>query len=421
MAIKKQTIIKWMLTTMWIIIGAGTVVLLVAAIRKKDAADCKGVDINIKGVNNTFFVDKKDVLDSIISIENCNPVGQPVSSFDLKAMERKLSDNVWVKSVQLFFDNNEMLQVSVMEREPVARVFTTTGTTFYIDTAISMLPLNEKFSARLPAFTNFPSDKTVLSKADSALLKEIKNVSLVIQQDSFRMALIDQVDITPQRTFEMVPKIGNNIIEFGDASDAAEKFNKLKLFYNKIIPKAGMSYYSVIDVQYKNEIVAKRKGADDVSADSLRTIQIMKIIAANAEKQADDSVQAVIQDNDHSNVSDSSIIQQSVERNDEEGNSENPEKIIPSGIPTLKPIIEKPKPAEQNNGTKKPSVVLPKPNSTDKSKPIKTVVQKPVITKTITKPVNTGAIKKDQSKTDQTDKPKPTVQKPMSAKQDNDY
>ncbi|MEI9934021.1 MAG: hypothetical protein WDM71_04055 [Ferruginibacter sp.] len=75
--------------TLWSIIGAGTLVLLVAAIRVKDAEHCKAVYINIKGVNNIFFVDKKDVLDSIISIESCNPAGQPISSFDLKAMEKK--------------------------------------------------------------------------------------------------------------------------------------------------------------------------------------------------------------------------------------------------------------------------------------------------------------------------------------------
>ena len=105
------------------------------------------------------------------------------------------------------------------------------------------------------------------------------------------MALIDQVDITSQRAFEFVPKLGNNIIEFGDASNAAEKLNKIKLFYKNVMMKAGWNYYSVIDVQYKDQIVAKRKGADDKSADSLRTIQMMQQIAANAEKAANDSLQ----------------------------------------------------------------------------------------------------------------------------------
>ena len=80
-------------------------------------------------------------------------------------METELEKNVWIKTAELFFDNNEILQVTVQEREPVARVFTPRGTTFYIDNELAMLPLSEKFSARLPVFTNFPSDKKVLVKS----------------------------------------------------------------------------------------------------------------------------------------------------------------------------------------------------------------------------------------------------------------
>ena len=53
------------------------------------------------------------------------------------------------------------------------------------------------------------------------------------------MAMIDQVDITPQRTFEMIPKFGNTIIVFGDGKNAEEKFEKLRIFYKTVIVKAG--------------------------------------------------------------------------------------------------------------------------------------------------------------------------------------
>ncbi len=310
---KRYNVKNILLTTLWIGIGGAVAVLLVAAIRKKDAQHCKGIEINIKGVNNNFFVDKTDILNSITAIANGNPVGKTIGSFNLRMMERELQKNTWVKTAQLFFDNNEMLQVSVNEREPVARVFTSTGTSFYIDKDDAMLPLSEKFSARLPVFTNFPSDKMVLSAADSDLLKDIKTVSLAIQKDSFRMAMIEQVDITPQRTFEMLPKMGNQVIVFGDATATEEKFDKLELFYKEIMVKAGWNHYSIINVQYKGQVVARRHGAEDVTADSLRTLQVMQMIAANAEKQASDSLQTMLQDNDK-NGSDSSMIQQSIQR-----------------------------------------------------------------------------------------------------------
>jgi cell division protein FtsQ len=307
-----------------------------------------------------------------------------------------------------------VLQVNVSEREPVARIFTTAGTTFYIDTAIAMLPLSEKFSARLPVFTDFPSDKKVLSNADSSLLRSVKKISLAIQKDSFCMALIDQVDITSQRTFEFVPKIGNNIIVFGDATDVIEKLNKIKIFYKEIMTKAGWNYYTVINVQYKNEIVAKRKDAEDKSEDSLRTIQMMQQIAANAERAANDSLQMIAADNDK-NTTDSTIIQQSIQRDDNTDYANPFEKPKPQESVITKPVAAK------------PMVVVPKPlkpqiNSVPVKKP---VIMKPFVSKAIAPRPNPFELKPKQNAAPiQTTKPKilkSTPKKKVVQKPSNDY
>ena len=368
---KRYSFKSILLATFWIALGGATVFLLVAAIKSKPAKHCKSIEINIHGVSNNFFVDKKDILNTITAIEKTNPVGKTIGSFNLKKLETALEKNVWIKSAELFFDNNEILQVTVQEREPIARVFTSTGTTFYIDDELAMLPLSEKFSARLPVFTNFPSDKKILAKADSNLLGDIKAISLAVQKDSFSMAMIDQIDITPQRLFEMIPKIGNQLIVFGDATDVDTKLQKLKLFYKEVMVKAGWNKYSVINVQYKNQVVAKRKGAEDVAADSLRTLQIMKFIAERAQQQAEDSMLQIIQPDNIRNTADSTMIQQSIQRDD-------------SGEPATanetlnKPAVQNTSPVTNNV---KPVVVKPV------QKPIIKPVQKPtVIKKPATKP-----------------------------------
>ena len=299
--------------TLWLSAGLGTLVLLVAGIHKNEAEHCKAVMIDIRGVNNNFFVDQSDVRLIIDSISRGEPIGKTVSSFNLRVMERELRKNTWIKTAELFFDNNAVLQVKIEEREPVGRVFTTTGNTFYIDGDDSVLPLSDKFSARLPVFTGFPSDNKMLSASDSNLLADIKMISLIIQKDSFLMAMIDQVDITPIRNFEMIPKIGNQVIIFGDASGAAEKFRKLKLFYKEIMAKRGWNRYSVIDVQYKNQVVAKRRGAEEDKADSLRALELIQLNALKAEKMAGDSVLTMPEDNERGRA-DSAMIQQSIQR-----------------------------------------------------------------------------------------------------------
>ena len=364
---------KWVFNVVWLAIGTGTIVLLVAAIKKKDAQHCSGVSITIEGVDNNFFVDKKDILNSITTEVGGNAAGKRVSAFDLRKLEAELQKDIWVKSSQLFFDNNNRLVVKVLEREPVARVFTTSGTTFYIDSSLTMLPLSEKFSARLPVFTAFPSDKMVLSHADSALLKNILTVSMAILKDSFGMALIDQIDVTSQRNFEMIPKIGNTIIIFGDATEVEEKFKKLLLFYRQVIVKAGWNKYSEVNVQFKGQIVAKRKGAWDISSDSLRTLQLMKAIAENTERQTNDSLHIIATDNEN-NTTSVDIIQQSIQRDDEHG-SEVIEKSQPQGVSTsLVPAVVKPLVSAIAKPAKKPVTIKP-----ETAKPAATVIKPKVV------------------------------------------
>lgn len=406
---KRYSIKKILLAILWVTVGTGTTVLLVAAIKKKDAAKCKQIEIKISGIENSNgpkFVDEDEILNTIKTSINGTPIGKTIGSFDLKKIESELEKSKWVKNAELFFDNKDILNVNLQEREPVARVFTAAGTSFYIDDELKMLPLSDKVPAKLPVFTNFPSDNIVLSVADSSLLMDIKNISLAIQKDSFWMAMIDQVDITGQRNFEMIPKIGNQLIVFGSAADIEEKFNRLQLFYKNIIVKTGWAKYSVINVQYKNQVVAKIRGAEDKSADSLRTIQLMQAIAANAARAAEDSVQTILQDNSN-NTADSSMIQQSIQRED---NFETTNAAIDKPLqPATAPPVFNPPPVNpiplKTPATTKPVATKPAIVKTVAPKP------KPVATKPAAKPVQQKPVQPTvPAKKAVTEKPKAVMQ-----------
>lgn len=352
----KYPIKKILVTTGWVILGAGCLFLLISAVKRKNGHHCEGIEINISGAHNHFFIDKTDVMEVINRFAGHEAIGQPIESFDLVGMETELERDVWVKNAEIYFDSKDVLQAEVEEREPIARVFTTGTRSFYIDSTRSMLPLSEKFSARVPVFTGFPSEAMVLTRADSNLLGDIKAISLKIQSDSFMNAMIQQVDITPARTFEMVPYIGEQVILLGDARDLDAKFSKLSLFYKKIMTRFGWNRYSIINLQYKGQVVAKLAGRDDISADSLRTIQMMQAIAATAERLASDSIQTIIQDNER-NTADSTMILQSIQR--EEANE--PTLFFEDMAPKPAAPVSQPAPAgPANNG--KPKPVKPKRN-----------------------------------------------------------
>ena len=110
-------------------------------------------------------------------------------------------------------------------------------------------------------FTSFPSEKNKLSHPDSLVLFDIKAIAQYIQQDSMLLAQVAQVDITSQRTYEIVPLVGNQLIKIGNAENLDEKFSKLKMFYQQVWSKVGFEKYETIDVQYSGQVVAVKRGA----------------------------------------------------------------------------------------------------------------------------------------------------------------
>ncbi|MEP6617511.1 MAG: hypothetical protein ABJA57_13065 [Ginsengibacter sp.] len=275
-------------TAVWILLSCGTVILLVAAMKQKNNARCRGLEIKINGVQNNFFIDKKDVIRFLEKTAG-TPEGRFVSSFDLYRLESLLEKNEWIKSAELFFDNNEKLIVNILEREPVARIFSADGLSFYIDSTTKRLSLSNRFSARVPVFTNFPARNAGSAKADSNLLADVNLLGSYILGDPFWMAQIEQVNITPDHTFEIIPKVGNQLIIFGSAENCREKFDHLLVFYKQVESKVGWSKYSQVNIAFKGQVIGVKRGAEDIKLDSLRTIQLMKTLAANALKQATDS------------------------------------------------------------------------------------------------------------------------------------
>ncbi len=274
-----------MILVFWISLSVGVLTLLVAAIETRNAKPCSDLKITISGVKSAMYVDEQDVKKLLLGVSG-NIIGKPLKDFDLQRMENTLEAEPWISNAELFFDNNKVLQVRVTEKEPVARVFTKTGISFYIDTALFRLPLNDKYTPRLPVFTGFPSDRNKWKGKDSILISEVKDISLHLLTDSFWMAQIDQVDIDADRNFLMVPKVGKHVVQFGNGKDIEKKFRKLYIFYRDVISKTGWSRYGEINVAYRGQVVATRKDIQAVRADTVLARQWMVQMIRNLKAQA---------------------------------------------------------------------------------------------------------------------------------------
>ncbi len=274
--------------SMWLVIGAGMVTLLAAAMHKQKNDRCRDYHISIKGKQDHFFADEKDIQQILTEATNGKIKGQLLSSFNLHQIEGLLKDNLWIREADLYFDNRDVLHVTITEKEPIARIFTTEGSSYYLDDDAGRMPVSGKLSARVPVFTGFP-EKKVLTYKDSLLLRDVRTTAQFILHDPFWMAQVSQIDITADRTFEMIPVIGNHVVKLGDGENIDKKFHRLFVFYIQVLNKTGFEKYKTIDVQYAGQVIgSKQPGRMKVDSAQLRK-NVEKLLR-RARDQEKDSV-----------------------------------------------------------------------------------------------------------------------------------
>lgn len=288
----KKTIRRIVVVTIWLAIGTGMLMLLIAAIGRQKKETCKDYVISISGGDNQeLFLQKSDVLALLKAAAKGKIKGQPVAALDLWKMEQLLEDNQWVKDAQLYIDNKEVLHVKVQERTPVARVFTSTGQSFYFDENGQKLPLSDRMSTRLPVFTGY-TEKKKMTAADSILLSDIVHTATYINSQPFWTAQVSQIDIVPAgpRSWEMdmVPLIGSHTVKLGDGKNIEQKFNRLFTFYKEVLSKSGFGKYKTVDVRFAGQVVAARSENPKVDQAQLkRNVDALLRQIKEAEKAAE--------------------------------------------------------------------------------------------------------------------------------------
>jgi len=145
------------------------------------------------------------------------------------------------------------------------------GESFYLDGTGHLLPLNPDFSARvMVANGNIPEpySKSVnyledsIRQKDSILYKSVMNnlftLGMFIMKDNFLKALIEEVYVDKNGEFELIPKLGNQLIIFGTTENMNDKFERLLIFYKKGLSITGWQRYNVINIKFKNQVICSK-------------------------------------------------------------------------------------------------------------------------------------------------------------------
>lgn len=254
--LKKAAII-----TLWVMLSGGVVFSLSFVNREKDELTCSKIIVNIEPENELQFVDREMVLKTIRPDGDENRIlGKKITALHLPSLETRLEANKLIRDAEVFTDMNGIVHINIHQREPVLRVFNTSGESYYIDRNGAKMPVSATFTARVPVATGNIFE--VYKDSDSIntfVLNELYKIATYVDKDAFWKAQIEQIFVTAESELVIIPKIGDHTINFGTTEQMEDKFGRLLLFYKEALSRVGWDKYSAIDLRFKNQIVCKKK------------------------------------------------------------------------------------------------------------------------------------------------------------------
>lgn len=269
---KKLNFRKILIIVLWIIGLSGLFASLAFATGKEKNVVAENLYVSVNNTEVNSFIDEEDVKE-FFKDRNDSILHATLKNIDVNGLEKALNSHPAVENADIAVDVNGDVNIDVTQRTPLVRVMNMDGESYYIDDKSKLMPLSDKYTARVliatgyimePFASRYQFPVTTIAKHEVfskvSVLDDIYNISEYITKDSVLASLIHQINVTSDKELELYPAIGNHKIIFGEAKDFEEKFEKLKMFYTEGLNKTdGWNKYSIINIKYKNQVVCTKK------------------------------------------------------------------------------------------------------------------------------------------------------------------
>ena len=249
------------ITLLWVL-GIATIGISLAFTEiKQQDLKCKKITINVNKSDENYFINKQDI-SAIIQFGGDSLLNKYVNKINVKRLEKLIEANKYIFKAEVFIDLNGELFVNVQQRKPLLRIFTADQHSFYLDENGLKMPLSPNYSAKvLSANGNIEEIYGgIYDSVKNPLLNDLFELTKFIKANEFWDAQIEQIFIEENKDITLIPRVGNQKILFGSIENRDEKFEKLFLFYTKAMSKVGWDTYSIINLKFKNQIVATKSG-----------------------------------------------------------------------------------------------------------------------------------------------------------------
>lgn len=212
-------------------------------------AVCKDVALTIEDSAKAGFI-HADEIERILKRKGMYPRGKYMAYVNTAELEKKLKEMALIEDVVCYKTVRGTVCIQITQRLPVMRIISSKGEDYYLDAKGRIMPE-----------TKNPADLVIATGDISRdfARKYLTRIGSYLQATPFWNSQIEQINVTPEHTLELVPRVGNNIIYLGDPVNTMDKLKRLNVFYEKVISVVGWDKYSKINLEYPNQIICTKK------------------------------------------------------------------------------------------------------------------------------------------------------------------
>jgi cell division protein FtsQ len=227
---------------------------------------CSEIIIKIADSADYNFVTKRQLLNLAYG-KNEKILGQPFNTVSVSDIENRINVLRELKVAEVYTTIDGALHLYVDQRNPIMRIIPDEGGDFFLDEDGFLFRKRNLYNPRLhivegninitPAMLDSVSVLDTLIKR--TILKDVYHFVNYIKDDDFWSAQIDQIYIDGRDEVNLIPRVGNHTIHLGNFENYEGKLRNLEAFYDKVFPTVGWNKYSTINLEYKDQVVCKRR------------------------------------------------------------------------------------------------------------------------------------------------------------------
>jgi cell division protein FtsQ len=227
---------------------------------------CSGIVVSITDSADYHFVTKRQLLNLAYG-RSGKIIGQPLNKVSEYEIENRINILRELKVAEVYTTIDGALHLYVDQRNPVMRIIPDEGGDYFLDEEGFLFRKRNLYNPRLhivegninitPAMLDSVSILDTLIR--HTILKDVFHFVNYIRDDNFWSAQIDQIYIDSRDEVNLVPRVGSHLIHLGTFENYEGKLRNLEAFYDKVLPVVGWDKYSTINLEYKDQLVCKKK------------------------------------------------------------------------------------------------------------------------------------------------------------------